>query len=85
MSLEGAAYLVKRKEILAAASPEEAQKIRDDYANTLRERESGVRAGQSFAFDEVVDPAETRDRIIAMLRLGERPKKTTKLGHVDTI
>lgn len=85
MSLEGAAYLVKRKEILAAGTPEEAQKIRDDYANTLRERESGVRAGQSFAFDEVIDPAETRDRLIAVLRLGERTRPTTKLTYLDTI
>jgi acetyl-CoA carboxylase carboxyltransferase component len=85
MSLEGAAFLVKRREIMAAATPEEAQKIRDDYANTLRERESGVRAGQSFAFDEVIDPAETRDRIIAMLRLGTRPERTGKRGYVDTI
>ena len=85
MSLEGAAYLVKRKEILAAETPAEALKIRDDYANTLRERESGVRAGQSFAFDEVIDPAETRDRIISMLRLSERPQKTEKRGYVDTI
>lgn len=85
MSLEGAAFLVKRKEILAAQTPEEAQKIRDDYASTLRERESGVRAGQSFAFDEVIDPAETRDRIIAMLRLSERPRQRTKRAYVDTI
>lgn len=85
MSLEGAAFLVKRKEIQAARTPEEAQQIRDDYANTLRERESGVRAGQSFAFDEVIDPAETRDRIIAMLRLSERPKRTEKRGYLDAI
>jgi acetyl-CoA carboxylase carboxyltransferase component len=85
MSLEGAAYLVKRKEILAAKTPEEALKIRDDYANAMRERESGVRAGQSFAFDEVIDPAETRDRVIAMLRLSERPTQTIKSGYVDTI
>ena len=32
MSLEGAAYLVKRKEILAAATREEAMAIRNGYA-----------------------------------------------------
>lgn len=85
MSLEGAAFLVKRTEIMAAATPEEAQQIRDDYAAVLRARESGVRAGQTFAFDEVIDPAETRDRLIAMLRLSGRPERGPKRGYVDTI
>ena len=85
MSLEGAAYLVKRKEIRAAATPEEAQRIRDEYANTLRARESGVRAGQSFAFDEVIDPAETRDRLIAALKLHERSWPAARQDYLDTI
>jgi acetyl-CoA carboxylase carboxyltransferase component len=85
MSLEGVAYLVKRKEIRAAATPEEAQRIRDEYANTLRARESGVRAGQSFAFDEVIDPAETRDRLIAALSLHTRSWPAAKRGYLDTI
>jgi acetyl-CoA carboxylase carboxyltransferase component len=85
MSLEGAAYLVKRKEIQAAATPEEARKIRDDYANTLREKNSGIEAGRSFSFDEIIDPAETRDRIIAMLQMTPRPPKTERSWYVDTI
>lgn len=67
MSLEGAAYLVKRKEILAAANPAEARAIRDGYAETMRDAASGLRAGRSFAFDDIIDPAETRERISAML------------------
>ena len=85
MSLEGAAYLARRKEILAAKTPEEAKAIRDEYAETLRARESGVRAGQNFSFDEVIHPAETRDRIIAMLKLSPRPPKTEKKTYLDTI
>jgi acetyl-CoA carboxylase carboxyltransferase component len=85
MSLEGAAYLARRKEILAAKTPEEAMRIRDDYANTLRERESGVRAGQSFSFDDIVHPAETRDRIIAMLTLSPRRPRAGKKTYLDTV
>ena len=85
MSLEGAAYLVKRNEIQAAATPEEARKIRDDYANTLREKNSGIEAGRSFSFDEVIDPAETRDRIIAMLKMTPRPPKTARSKYIDPI
>jgi hypothetical protein len=41
----------------------------------MRGRESRVSAGLSFAFDEVIDPAETRDRIIATPRLSGRPER----------
>ena len=85
MSLEGAAFLVKRKEIMAAKTPDEAQAIRNEYAETLRKRESGISAGRNFSFDEVIDPAETRDRIINMLRLTPRPEKTSKKTYIDTI
>lgn len=85
MSLEGAAYLARRKEILAAKTPEEALAIRDEYANTLRDRESGIRAGQNFSFDDVVLPAETRDRIIAALQLTPRLRRATKKTYLDTI
>jgi acetyl-CoA carboxylase carboxyltransferase component len=85
MSLEGAAYLAKRKEIQAAKTPEEALAIRDEYANTLRARESGLRAGQNFSFDDIVRPEETRDRIISMLELTPRLRRTEKKTYVDTI
>ena len=70
---KGAAYLVKRKEILAAANPAEARAIRDGYAETMRDAASGLRAGRSFAFDDIIDPAETRERISAMLARLPRP------------
>jgi acetyl-CoA carboxylase carboxyltransferase component len=85
MSLEGAAYLARRKEILAGKTPEEAKAIRDEYANTLRERESGIRAGQNFSFDEVILPEETRGRIIAMLERNPRPPKSGKKTYLDTV
>lgn len=79
MSLEGAAYLVKRKEILAAETHKEALAIRDQYAEKMRDSASGLRAGRAFAFDDVIHPSETRERIRSMLErmprsLGERKK-----------
>ncbi len=68
MSLEGAAYLVRRKEILAAGTPEEALAIRDAYAERMRDAASGLRAGRSYQFDDIVEPADTRATISAMLR-----------------
>jgi hypothetical protein len=44
-----------------------------------------VRAGQSFSFDDIVHPAETRDRIIAMLNLSPRQRRVEKKTYLDTI
>ncbi|MGH1493756.1 MAG: acyl-CoA carboxylase subunit beta [Acidimicrobiales bacterium] len=83
MSLEGAAYLVKRREIKAAESPEDARAIRDAYAEQMRDPASGVSAGRTFSFDDIVLPAETRDRIIAMLETIPRVFPAVKKHPID--
>jgi acetyl-CoA carboxylase carboxyltransferase component len=83
MSLEGAAYLVKRKEIQAAATPQEARAIRDRYAEQMRDVASGVRAGRTYSFDDVVLPEETRPRILAMLGRTPRTLSATKKHPID--
>ena len=72
MSLEGAAYLVKRKEIRDAEDPIKARNIRDQYAEEMRDVASGVRAGRTFSFDDVILPEETRPLIASMLRRSKR-------------
>ena len=83
MSLEGAAYLVKRKEILAAETPEEALAIRDDYAERMRDAASGLRAGRSYQFDDIVEPADTRATISAMLQRVPRQRAPVKKHAID--
>lgn len=83
MSLEGAAFLVKRKEIKAAANPEDARAIRNAYAEEMREPASGVAAGRNLMFDDVILPAETRDRIIAMLERVPRVFPEAKKHPID--
>jgi len=85
MSLEGAAYLVRRREILAAETPAEARRIRDEYASTVREMNSGLKAGRNYSFDDIVDPAETRDRIISLLRRTPRRLPDAKKHAIDTV
>jgi acetyl-CoA carboxylase carboxyltransferase component len=84
MSLEGAAYLVKRKEIREAADPTAARAIRDQYAEQMRDVASGVRAGRTFSFDDVILPEETRPLIASMLRRSTRTLPLEKLHHIDT-
>ncbi len=83
MSLEGAAYLVKRKEILAAENKEAAMAIRDEYAERMRDATSGLRAGRSYQFDDIITPADTRDRIITMLRRTPRQLGPVKKQPID--
>ena len=83
MSLEGAAYLVKRKEIHAAKTPVEALAIRDNYAEQMRDHTSGLRAGRNFMFDDIVDPLETRDLIMAMLERFPRSLNPRKKHPID--
>ena len=84
MSLEGAAYLVKRKEIRDAKDAVTARTIRDEYAEEMRDVASGVRAGRTFSFDDVVLPEETRPLIASMLRRSKRTLPAEKLHHIDT-
>ncbi|MEC9059278.1 MAG: carboxyl transferase domain-containing protein, partial [Actinomycetota bacterium] len=84
MSLEGAAYLVKRKEIRGAADAVTARAIRDQYAEEMRDVASGVRAGRTFSFDDVILPEETRPLIASMLRRSHRILPSVKAHHIDT-
>lgn len=83
MSLEGAAFLVKRKEILAAETPAEATAIRDAYAEQMRDATSGVRAGRSYQFDDIVAPADTRGRIATLLGRLPRTLAPERLHPID--
>ena len=83
MSLEGAAYLVKRKEILAAATREEAMAIRNGYAERMRDAASGLRAGRSYQFDDVIEPADTRATISALLQRIPRQRSPIKKHPID--
>lgn len=82
MSLEGAAYLVKRKEIQAAENKEEALRIRDEYADAMRETQSGLRAARGFLFDDVIDPTQTRERI-GMMLARIRPRERNRAHAID--
>ena len=83
MSLEGAAYLVKRKEIQAAATSEEALRIRNEYAERMRDTQSGLRAARAFLFDDVIQPNSTRQRISAMLERIPRRPHAVRLHGID--
>ena len=78
MGAEGAAPIIFRKELEKADNPEELlqekiREYREEFANPYR-------AAEHLYVDEVIDPAETRPRLIEALemtmnKVEERPKK----------
>jgi acetyl-CoA carboxylase carboxyltransferase component len=88
---EGAAYLARRAEIARAKSPREAREIVDQYAKKLRAHNAGLHAGRNGYVDDVIDPAATRERIGAVLRLipplpqGGDPGMPGKRHYIDPL
>jgi acetyl-CoA carboxylase carboxyltransferase component len=68
MGVEGAVRLAMRKE-LEAIEDEDAreQRVRELVA-AVREQSTALNMATYFEIDDVIDPAETRDKIVATLR-----------------
>jgi acetyl-CoA carboxylase carboxyltransferase component len=82
---EGAAYLARRAEIARAETPEAAREIIEQYADKLRGYNAGFHAGRTFYADDVIDPAATRERISAVLRLVPRVPASGKPHYIDPL
>ena len=81
MGLEGAALLVRRDEIAETEDPAEARRIRDEFAEAMRRHGSALNAGRRYEFDDIIPPEETRNRLIAHLRLTPPPPPRTQKKH----
>ncbi len=81
MSLEGAAALIRRKDGKNDSDERSEREARTELAGKLRERSLALSAARSFAYDEVIDPAETRERVIRMLELLPKPPTRDRKKH----
>jgi acetyl-CoA carboxylase carboxyltransferase component len=68
MGLEGAVRLGFRKELEAIADPAERQRLEEKLISAAYERGSALNMASHMEIDDVIDPAETRSRISALLR-----------------
>jgi acetyl-CoA carboxylase carboxyltransferase component len=68
MQIEGAVDIVFRREVAAAEDPaaKREELIRHFYAKS-----TPLRAASGFGIDDVIDPAQTRGKLIAMLRFNQ--------------
>lgn len=86
MGLEGQMKLGFRNELAAIGAPG-ARRIRhDELAAAAYERGRALNGGVSFAFDDVIDPADSRFWIVRALESVPPPgeRKAKKRPNVDT-
>jgi acetyl-CoA carboxylase carboxyltransferase component len=86
MGLEGAVQLGFRKELDAEADPVARQELYERLVASAYRNGKALNAATHFEIDDVIDPAETRARIVATLRAA--PPVPTRTGKkrpcVDT-
>ena len=86
MGLEGAIELGYRKELDAIDDPAARQARYDTLVANLYEKGKALSTATYFEIDDVIDPAESRARIVATLRAcpPPRPRAGKKRPCVDT-
>jgi acetyl-CoA carboxylase carboxyltransferase component len=85
MGLEGYVRLGYRKELEAAGSPEEEEKLFRQLVDRLYEHGKALSIATWFEIDDVIDPAESRRWLSTLLRsvpASDRAGRTRP--HVDT-
>jgi acetyl-CoA carboxylase carboxyltransferase component len=86
MGLEGAVRLGFRKELEAEADPAAQQALFDRLVAAAYRNGKALNAATQFEIDDVIDPAETRARLVAVLRAAPPPPRRDgkKRPCVDT-
>ncbi len=86
MGLEGAVKLGYRNELAAIEDPAERLRVYEEKVAGMYEQGKALTAATNFEIDNVIDPADTRDWILAGLRSAPAPKPRDGKKHswVDT-
>ena len=86
MGLEGAVKLGFRKELAAIEDAEERRKVFEHMVKRAYEHGAALNTASHFEIDDVIDPAESRSRIVSALRSSPPPpaRTTKKRPCVDT-
>lgn len=84
MGLEGAVRLAMRKELAAIEDDDERQQAFDALVAAAYERGGALSAATYGEIDDVIDPADTRARVAALLGSWQPPPRTERRRMVDT-
>jgi acetyl-CoA carboxylase carboxyltransferase component len=86
MGLEGAVRLGFRRELDAAPTPQARLDLEEHLIEAAYRNGKALNAATHFEIDDVIDPADTRERILTVLGEGRprRSRRTKKRPCVDT-
>ncbi len=86
MGLEGAVKLGYRKELAAIEDPAERTALFDEMVARMYEHGKALNTATHFEIDDVIDPLESRTRVVEALRASPPPPARTgkKRPCVDT-
>ena len=86
MNIEGSVKLGYRNVLADLETAEERKELFDKMVDKAYERARAVNAATNFGIDDVIDPAETRDWIVAAMRSVPPPEPRTgkRRPYVDT-
>lgn len=86
MGLEGAVKLGFRKELEAVADPVERKQLFEYMVGRAYEHGKALNTATHFEIDDVIDPAESRHRVLSLLRATPPPppRERKKRPCVDT-
>ncbi|MDW3218580.1 MAG: carboxyl transferase domain-containing protein [Acidimicrobiales bacterium] len=84
MGIEGAVTLGARRELEAIEDPDERAEAYEARVATMYERSKALNAAAHHEFDDVIDPAETRRRIVNLLRAAPTGRPHRRRPHIDT-
>jgi acetyl-CoA carboxylase carboxyltransferase component len=82
MGLEGAVNIIYAKELEAAATPEERAELHARLTAELKRSNTAVESTAKFLYDDVIDPADTRDILIRTLETLPAPVPRTTRKRV---
>ena len=83
MGVEGAVRLALRKELDSIADERAREQRVKDLVGAIREASTAPNMATHFEIDDVIDPEETRGRIVAMLRSVPRTGAGRRRTMVD--
>lgn len=83
MGIEGAVTLGARRELEAIDDPDERAEAYEARVAAMYERSKALNAAAHHEFDDVIDPADTRRRIVNLLRSAP-PARGPRRPHIDT-
>jgi len=84
MGIEGAVTLGARRELDAIDDPEERAAAHAARVEAMYARSNALNAAAHHELDDVIDPAETRRRIVNLLRSAPSPTDRAPRPHIDT-